>query len=107
MRALTVGYTYRPTAPSRGRTARRERVFPWVRLLRVILVLVLAVMPWSWALYNFARWQGVLRAREEALRRHERLLAEWNRLTTEERVRKIVAPRGLFKPTEKEILRLR
>ncbi len=104
---MTIGYTYRPSAASKGRVARRERTLPWSGIVRLILILILGVIPWGWALYNFVQWQGASRAREEALRRHERLLAEWDRLTSEERVRKIVAPRGLFKPTEKEILRLR
>ncbi|MBX6422082.1 hypothetical protein [Thermosulfurimonas sp. F29] len=106
MRVMTAGYTYRPAREARRRTVHRERVLPVSTSIRWLILVLLLVLPWAWASYSLMKWRGASAALMKARREHERLLSEWNRLTAEDRVRKVVAPMGLFKPTEREILRL-
>ncbi|HIE32651.1 MAG TPA: hypothetical protein EYP81_01200 [Thermodesulfobacteriaceae bacterium] len=108
MRALTLGYTYQPRKnTSRASTkASGLSLRLSLRLIFKLVLLLLLVLPWGFAAYRFHQLRGVESEikRERALK--TKLLSKWERLTAEEVIRAKVAPLGLFKPTEKEIIRL-
>ncbi|QJA05764.1 hypothetical protein FVE67_02655 [Thermosulfurimonas marina] len=99
MRALSAGYPYQP----RARTRSRGLSLRGVLLLALGLLLAL---PWLLAGVRLYQWQGVHRSRKAEEAHRARLLKTWEALTAEEVVRQKVAPLGLHKPTEKEMVRL-
>ncbi|WP_297058577.1 hypothetical protein [Thermosulfurimonas sp.] len=103
MSVLSLGYAYRPRSAGRKVTGRSTG---WARTLRRIFLVLVLLLPWVWSSYQFVRYRRAMEVRNRLLQRQEALLTRWENLTAEEKVRRMVAPKGLFKPTEKEILRL-
>ncbi|OAQ20132.1 hypothetical protein [Thermosulfurimonas dismutans] len=106
MRALTLGYTYQPRKNTSRASTKASGLSLRLSLIFKLVLLLLLVLPWGFAAYRFHQLRGVESEikRERALK--TKLLSEWERLTAEEVIRAKVAPLGLFKPTEKEIIRL-
>jgi len=106
MRSIALGYTYRPAkaSPPAKEKALYLKLTPGLILKLILLVLLL--LPWGFTAYRYHQLQSLEREIKKEKALAAKLASEWNSLTAEEVVRAKVAPLGLFKPTEKEVIRL-
>ncbi|RUM87514.1 MAG: hypothetical protein DSZ24_06035 [Thermodesulfatator sp.] len=102
MQPLSVAYSYQP---GRSRARRRAQGLTLRRVLGLLLGFLVA-LPWVLGGIYLYQWHALHRACQRERTRQGQLRKTWEALTAEEVVRQKVAPLGLFKPTEKEIVRL-
>ncbi len=109
MRAVTLGYTYRPGASKRAAEVSSPQSLSWgakVKLALKVVLVLLVLGPWFFSAYRLWQLKGLRQeiAHLEALKAKQEAL--WHSLTEEKVVRAKVAPLGLHKPSPKEVIHL-
>jgi len=108
MRALSLGYTYQPKKQNSQALPKASGLNLRLRLNLILKLVLLTILflPWGFTAYRSHQLRQIETEIRKAQAVRTELLSKWNRLTSEEVVKAKVAPMGLFKPTEKEIIRL-